>query len=397
MDELAAPSRALLRPGASHTSSGAKVMTTASITEIFVAPKNPRACLDGLPEELLMAIVDELPERGLGRLSKTNKRYNRLANTCLYEYLGEYDHKKRYSIAHNPRLAELLLDASVNLEPSDSPEFFRMPEAKLLQFLKNSVNLCTLYISSMRRSNLHPEDCAVEWPSLLNLMRNNVTDTGPNRFSKISYIHICCDTVQLGFREDHVLYQGSGVLVLCALDAPRLSGLYHRNEVPLTAIIVARPGNSDLSRYLPATLNELKFGMEYILDHAECYTAVFDSLKKVLKGGERPWCNITMPRGFAVTQVYLSNTFQALQDAGIGLTIKLMYGSSGPDQVTAGELRALESEEYESSEYSFSDDSSDSYDSDEDYESDDFELEAMLAEHADMDDMDESDTDESDE
>ncbi|KAH7076538.1 hypothetical protein BKA63DRAFT_593951 [Paraphoma chrysanthemicola] len=397
MEELGAPSRALLTQGVLRTSSGAKDMLVTWIAEMYVAPKNPRACLNGLPEELLVAIVDELPEQDLGRLSQTNKRYNRLANTRLYEYLGEYDHKKRYSIAHNPKLAELLKDASVNLDTSNCPELFRMSEAEILKLLKNSVNLYTLNIVNLGRSNLCSEDCAVEWPSLLDLMRSNVTNTEANRYSKISRIYIRCDTVRVQHLQS----------VFCISTLRTLALTWASQPWPMTGWTVAESScNITTLKLYACILDSLAFAkiMSCIkaLENLYYMHSTPETLSESTTETKHVWKtigNALRPHKQSLRTLMLEN-LDDLDDL-LGSSILNQSDTLGSlctfTQLREVDVPLVESEDYKESEYSSSDYRSSESDSDEEYESDDFEWGAMLAEHADLDDMDEWSTDESDE
>ncbi|KAF2035988.1 hypothetical protein EK21DRAFT_106822 [Setomelanomma holmii] len=84
MDQLDAPSpsqaeaQSSMPPDLNFAACKGDTAATAS-PEIYAPPNNPQACLDRLPEELLMTVLDGLPLSALSIMCRTNARYKRLA------------------------------------------------------------------------------------------------------------------------------------------------------------------------------------------------------------------------------------------------------------------------------------------------------------------------------
>jgi hypothetical protein len=78
-------------------------------SEVPVVPKNPQACLDGIPEELLLHVAEYLDTRldALAELCLTNHRCKRVAEEVLYKNIcmRSYDWSKAQSVASNTTLA----------------------------------------------------------------------------------------------------------------------------------------------------------------------------------------------------------------------------------------------------------------------------------------------------
>lgn len=55
--------------------------------EIFVEPHNPLACMDGLPDELVLNIFQNLSDVPLAQLRLTSRYYLSIATECQYEHL----------------------------------------------------------------------------------------------------------------------------------------------------------------------------------------------------------------------------------------------------------------------------------------------------------------------
>jgi hypothetical protein len=55
--------------------------------EIYATPTNPLACMDGLPDELVINIFKSLSAASLAQLRLTSKRCNSVATECQYEHL----------------------------------------------------------------------------------------------------------------------------------------------------------------------------------------------------------------------------------------------------------------------------------------------------------------------
>ena len=78
-------------------------------SETPIVPKNPQACLDGIPEELLLRVAEYLDTRlhALAELCLTNHRCKRVAEEVLYKNIGMQgdDWAKAQSVASNTTLA----------------------------------------------------------------------------------------------------------------------------------------------------------------------------------------------------------------------------------------------------------------------------------------------------
>ena len=92
--------------------------------EIYTAPKNPQACLDALPEELIVLVCEHLSTvsqdpysfKALDNFSRTSKRFKRVADEHLYHAVVSDDHKKMESIANNTELAKNILHIYATME-----------------------------------------------------------------------------------------------------------------------------------------------------------------------------------------------------------------------------------------------------------------------------------------
>jgi hypothetical protein len=88
------------------------IEVTVCDPEIPVVPKNPQACLGGVPEELLTSVVEYLEgdETILAKLCRTDRRCKRIAEALLYKNVqgGQFWNKNGCveRISHNTALAE---------------------------------------------------------------------------------------------------------------------------------------------------------------------------------------------------------------------------------------------------------------------------------------------------
>jgi hypothetical protein len=165
--------------------------------EVFVALKNPRACLDGLPEELIANTVDRLLLPSLNNISRTNKRYNRLANARLYEYLTTCDLKKQYSIAQNADLAKDIKDATVNTDGCHCPQAFGEKRSDMLQILGNAVNVRSLEVWDRRGQLPNREGHAADWLNLFSPGRPSVTPPEQNSFTQLRRLSVYSPTISV--------------------------------------------------------------------------------------------------------------------------------------------------------------------------------------------------------
>jgi hypothetical protein len=60
--------------------------TTTADPEVFATPANQLACMDGLPDELVINIFKGLSATSLAQLRLTSKRCNSIATECQYKH-----------------------------------------------------------------------------------------------------------------------------------------------------------------------------------------------------------------------------------------------------------------------------------------------------------------------
>lgn len=79
--------------------------------EIYKALKNPKACMEALPEELLSNIAGQFEKmKTLAALGATSKQFQRIAKAILYEQVSSQEYIKRIMIGNNPDLAKNVRD-----------------------------------------------------------------------------------------------------------------------------------------------------------------------------------------------------------------------------------------------------------------------------------------------
>jgi hypothetical protein len=76
--------------------------------EILTALRNPQACLDGLPDELILEILSYLDENSFEQILQTNKRYKRTGDSLLFHEASMSEHSKMTSIANHLELARYI-------------------------------------------------------------------------------------------------------------------------------------------------------------------------------------------------------------------------------------------------------------------------------------------------
>jgi hypothetical protein len=103
-EDLTERSKATL-PAAMNAHSATSAAPAAN-PEVFVAPQNPLATLEHLPEELVAQITEYLPTVPLDQFSRTNKRHKRIADARLYSEIEWASEEKRRTVVNNPELAK---------------------------------------------------------------------------------------------------------------------------------------------------------------------------------------------------------------------------------------------------------------------------------------------------
>ncbi|KAJ4372481.1 hypothetical protein N0V83_004255 [Neocucurbitaria cava] len=117
---------------------------------VFLELKNPQACLDGIPEELLLEICEHLwvpavPDAfsSLAMLGRTNKRCKRVADEFLYK-LTRDDTGQIEALDENPKLAGLvdtLQLYSLDYEMEQDKEHIRQKRHMYTRVLQSMVNI----------------------------------------------------------------------------------------------------------------------------------------------------------------------------------------------------------------------------------------------------------------
>ena len=134
----------------SFLSSWAPEATTIDPT-MFVVPKNPQACLGGLPDELLLNITGRLSNDALAKLCRTNKLYRGIAEADLYACVPEsarYD--ELTALMGNPRLCKLVRRISDSI-PNDKDDDNDDHDEMWQLILSNATNIKELEVYDYER------------------------------------------------------------------------------------------------------------------------------------------------------------------------------------------------------------------------------------------------------
>jgi hypothetical protein len=136
------------------------VSEAAPNPHIFATPTNPRASLDGLSEELVLAVLKHLSDDSLSvsRFCLTNRRYSRIAVECLYECVNGSDwgetgrgHKVMRTIGKgNPLLGKYIkrLTVMANGDPlRTNQEQVLDNRALVIRVVLSAINVKALTIS----------------------------------------------------------------------------------------------------------------------------------------------------------------------------------------------------------------------------------------------------------
>jgi len=187
----------------SHASASAKRTRSVSISvkvthttaddgpgspDLPVVLKNPQACLGGIPEELLLKIMEHVKEVGrydaLSKLCRTDKLCKRIAEVVMYKTLralgSTVHYKKAAAIASNHLLSEHIREISV---------FFggkRVNKDACNRILANAHNIQAIHVTDAYDRSAH----TLKWLQMLNSAVAQPVGGGVNRFAKLKELSI---------------------------------------------------------------------------------------------------------------------------------------------------------------------------------------------------------------
>jgi hypothetical protein len=205
------------------------IETVVCDSEVPVIPKNPQACLGGVPEELLLNVVEYLEgdETILAKLCCTDRRCKRIAEALLYKNVqgGQYWNKngRVERISHNTALAENTKKARFVFGAEMTPwttEYQSLGRTDLVRALSKVSSIQDLYIEEIMEDAVDRSQVAHElgWLHLLDKAVSGSAGTLQNSFAHLKYlrIHTTCLSVA----------EVSCVFRLPALDALHLHGVH---------------------------------------------------------------------------------------------------------------------------------------------------------------------------
>jgi len=202
----------------SHDSTPGKVLHEP---EIPVRPKNPQACLGGVPEELLLYILKKL--RGnpaaLAKLCRTDRRCRRIAEEVLYNKVPAYAGAKARAIIATSRLALHVHSCSAEvIDDFDHPDYGK---DKFTRIIAKAINIRTLSIrnfSVWRAEYPDDEQWSLNWLSLFDSATRQSVNNSVNSFSYLSDLTIAGDYI--------TVEKISSVFRLPSLKAFQLDGVH---------------------------------------------------------------------------------------------------------------------------------------------------------------------------
>ncbi|RYN15624.1 hypothetical protein AA0115_g12932 [Alternaria tenuissima] len=183
--------------------------------EVPVVPKNPQACLDGIPEELLLHVAEYLDTRldALAELCLTNHRCKRVAEEVLYRNIGMQsdDWAKAQSVASNTRLASHVRHFSSVFDWNDKTLVTKDWNDKVLatrdefdKILANAHKIQTFALNEIAphhsRNWTNRHDFLVgemSWLDLINLAVAQSIDGQTNQFTHLNKLTIVTDVLSL--------------------------------------------------------------------------------------------------------------------------------------------------------------------------------------------------------
>ena len=180
-------------------------------SKVSFVPRNLQACLGGIPEELVLNIMQHLEDDpdALAKLCITDARCNRIAREVLYERISctpsHYD--KALAIARNRSLADCLRDfhwqfgegIEIRRGGLDSPGWVdgETVRRELAVALGNARNIETIAIAQPFFRVSSANDEAARNPYWIHVFNSTVTptmDEGHNRFTHLTEISITSRT-----------------------------------------------------------------------------------------------------------------------------------------------------------------------------------------------------------
>ncbi|CAN9324282.1 unnamed protein product [Alternaria alternata] len=175
--------------------------------EVPVVPKNPQACLNGIPDELLLHVAEYLDTsfNGLAELCETNHRCKRVAQEVMYKTIcmRSYDWFKAQSVASNIRLASHVRHLSADFDWCDGVLETRDVFDKILANA-HKIQTFTLEEIVPRHSRdwakLHRYDVLpleMSWLDMFNLAVAQSIDEQTNRFAHLNKLTIVSDVLSL--------------------------------------------------------------------------------------------------------------------------------------------------------------------------------------------------------
>jgi hypothetical protein len=132
------------------TEDGNQTSESTATPEIFVALENPGACLDGLPDELIVEIFSHLSKDDLQQVFRANRHYKRIAYSFVYRVVKDLDDRKKLrSIANHPGLAK-------HIQTICAMPFRNYMDwaNELAQVLQNAIHIRLLNVSVCRGDSL---------------------------------------------------------------------------------------------------------------------------------------------------------------------------------------------------------------------------------------------------
>ena len=180
----------------SHNSTPGKVLHEP---EISVGPKNPQACLGGVPEELLLHILQELRDNpaALAKLCRTDQRCRRIAEEVLYNEVSAHAHAKARAITATPRLALHVHSCSANVIDFDHPD---SQKDKFTQIIAKAVNIRTLSLCDFSIwPEGYPDDehWSVDWLSIFDSAAHQSLNSSVNPFGHLSDLTIAGNSLSV--------------------------------------------------------------------------------------------------------------------------------------------------------------------------------------------------------
>ncbi|KAI4946690.1 hypothetical protein J4E91_006861 [Alternaria rosae] len=166
-----------------------------SSPDLYLVPKNSQACLGGLPEELLLNIMENLEEedggdKALSMLRLTEKRCKRIAEGVLYKIIfadvAYREPAKVAAIARNPLLAKHVRKITLF---SDGTAVDKVTYTKILA---NAHDIQAMYLEEFfgwpaeREQRAHTP----RWLQMLNSAVAQPVRGNVNRFSKLKNLTI---------------------------------------------------------------------------------------------------------------------------------------------------------------------------------------------------------------